>query len=155
MRLDLPLGEPPEVDEEDMSVLHARSCEDEVVVLVGKRDQVVDLIFFESEGFDDVLDLHGEEVDQEHLVVEGNNDLVLPDFDLLDFGVKGQVCNDLLGSCIGGEVRSSKIASLLGGVKGVSFSPTRPIRLLLLISSTNCRGVPKSLSCLRAKGCVL
>jgi len=37
------------------------------------------------------------------------------------------------------------MASLFGGVKGVSFSPTIPIRLVLLISSTNWRGVPKSL----------
>jgi hypothetical protein len=52
-------------------------------------------------------------------------------------------------------ILSSNMASRLGGVNGVSFSPTIPIRLVLLISSTNWRGVPKSLSCRRANGCVL
>jgi len=55
----------------------------------------------------------------------------------------------------GKSLLSSNMARRLGGVKGVSFSPTNPIRLLLLISSTNCRGVPKSRWCLNAKGCVL
>jgi hypothetical protein len=47
------------------------------------------------------------------------------------------------------------MANRFGGVKGVYFSPTIPIRLLLLISSTNCSGVPKSRSCRSAKGWVL
>ena len=42
------------------------------------------------------------------------------------------------------NIRSSKIAKRFGGVNGVYFSPTIPIKLLLLMSSTNCNGVPKS-----------
>lgn len=42
------------------------------------------------------------------------------------------------------NILSSNMAKRFGGVNGVYFSPTIPIKLLLLISSTNCNGVPKS-----------
>ena len=47
------------------------------------------------------------------------------------------------------------MANLFGGVKGVYFSPTKPIRFVRLISYTNCKGVPKSRWCLSANGWTL
>lgn len=96
MSLNLPLGLAGEVDEEDMAIFDAGDCEEGVGVVVGEGDEAVDFVLLEAEGLDHVLDLHGEEVDQEDLVVERHCDLVLPDAHLLDLGTEGDVGDDLL-----------------------------------------------------------
>lgn len=97
MSLDFAFGESVEVDKYNLAVVDAWRSEDAVGVVVGEGDQVVYLIFLEFEGFDDVLDLHREEVDQEGFVVQRHHDLVLTDPHLLYLGVECQVGNYLLG----------------------------------------------------------
>ena len=138
-----------------MPVVDPWSSHDEVVEVIGERHQIVDLVLLKLEGFDDVLNLHGVEVHKKDLVVECDYYLILPYLDLHDLGIEGDIGDDLLCFCVGEVVLSSKMASRLGRVKGVSFSPTSPMRLVLLISYTNCRGVPKSRSWRSAKGWVL
>lgn len=120
-----------------MPVVNTRSRHDEVVEIIGQRHQIIDLVFLKLEGFDDVLDLHRVKVHKKDLVVQSHYYLILPYLDLHYLGIEGEICDDLLGFCIGKALLSSKMASRLGKVKGVSFSPTRPIRLVLLISYTN------------------
>lgn len=91
-----------------------------------------------------MLNLHSVKIHKKHLIVQCHYYLILSYLDLHDLGIEGEISNDLLCFCIGKVLLSSKMASLLGKVKGVSFSPTRPMRLVLLISYTNWRGVPKS-----------
>lgn len=59
MRFDLSLGQSAEIDQQDMPIVDSRSSHNEVVEVIGQRDQVIDLIFLKLEGFDDVLNLHG------------------------------------------------------------------------------------------------
>lgn len=79
MRFDFPFGQSAEVDQQHMTVIHMRHCQNEVVIVVGQRDQVVDLILLKFECLDDVLDFHAEQVHQENLVVDCHCDLVLSD----------------------------------------------------------------------------
>ena len=68
MRFYLPLGQPPQIDQQDMPVVHSRSSHDKVVVVIRQRDQVIDLIFLKLEGFDDMLNLHSVEINKKDLV---------------------------------------------------------------------------------------
>lgn len=84
-----------------------------------------------------MLDFHTVQIYKEGFVVESHHDLILSYPHLLYFGVECEIGDYLLAFLIRRTVLSSNIANRLGGVKGVSFSPTRPMRLLLLINSTN------------------
>ncbi len=85
MGLNLPLGKLAKIDQQDMSILNARSSHYKVSIVVGKRNQIVDFIFLEPESFNDMLNFHAEEVHKENFVVEGYHYLVLPDSDLFYF----------------------------------------------------------------------
>ena len=83
MSSDFTLSEFAEVNQRDMARFQAGSSQNEVVLRGGEGDKVVDLIFFELEGLNDVLNLKAEEVNQEHFVVESNDNFVEPNLDLL------------------------------------------------------------------------
>lgn len=82
-----------------------------------------------------MLDLHAEQTDHVGLVVKGDYDLALPNFDLHDVGLETHICDNSLSFYISCGLLSSKIASLCGGAKGVSLNPTSPIKLDLSMSS--------------------
>jgi len=126
--------------------------QDEVVGVVGEGDEVVDLVVLEFGSLDDVLDFEVEEVDQEDLVIQRDHYLVQPDLHLPYLRTEVHLRDYLLPLSITKTLLSSNIANRFGGVYGVYFYPTRAIRLLLLISSTNWSGVPKSRCLLRRKG---
>jgi hypothetical protein len=104
-----------------------------------------------------MFDFHVEQIDHEDLVVECDYDFILTNADHFYYWLKTQICNNSLSffSCINYCLLSSKIASRFGCVNGVYFCPTNPIKLLLLIIYTICKGDPKSRSCFKAKGWVL
>jgi hypothetical protein len=85
MSFDLSLGKLTKIDKQNMSILDAGSSHYKVGIVIGKRNQIVDFIFLKSEGFNDVLNFHTEEVNKEDLVIESHHYLVLPDSDLLYF----------------------------------------------------------------------
>ena len=66
-----------------MSEFDAGCCEYEIVGAAGKRNHIVDLIFLELEGLNDVLNLELEEIDEEDFVVEGYNNFIKSDLYLL------------------------------------------------------------------------
>ncbi len=76
MCFDFPFSKFTEIDEGDVACFDAGSCENEVVLWAGKGDKVVDLIFFEFKGLDDVFDFETEEIDEKDFVVEGYHNLV-------------------------------------------------------------------------------
>lgn len=98
MRLDLSFGKLSEIDQQDMPIFGAWSGHDKVGIIVGKRNQVVYFIFFEPEGFYNVLYFHAEEVNKEDLVIQGYHNLVLSNSHLLYLRIESEVCDDLLGS---------------------------------------------------------
>lgn len=155
MRFEFPFSEFAEINKWDMSRLNTRRSQYEISVVVWEWDKIVNLVLLEFKCFDNVLNLQTEQVNKKNFVIECHYDFVQPYFHLLDLWTKIKVCNYLLSLFITQSILSSNIAKRFGGVKGVYFSPTKPMRLLLLISYTNWRGVPKSRWCLRAKGCVL
>jgi hypothetical protein len=85
MRFYFPFCEFAEVDERDVSCFNTWCGHDEIGVVIGERNKIVDLILLELEGFDDMFDFQVEEVNEEDFVVEGDYYFALSDFDLLDF----------------------------------------------------------------------
>ena len=57
MCFDFPLGQFAKIDERYDSYVFAGCCEYEVVDVTGEWDHIVDLVFLESKGFDDMFDL--------------------------------------------------------------------------------------------------
>ena len=85
MSLNFPLGEFAEVDERNVSDFDAGSGKNEIVTGAREGYHIIYLIFFKLEGFDDVFDFELEEVNEEDFVVEGNNNLIDPNFNLFYF----------------------------------------------------------------------
>lgn len=99
-----------------MPVVYPWSSHDEVVEVIGQRHQIIDLVLFKFEGFDDVLNLHRVQVNKKDLVKECDYDFILAYLDLHDLGIESEISYDLLRFWIDEGVLSSKMASLLGKV---------------------------------------
>lgn len=69
MRFYLPLGQSPEIDQQDMPVVDPRSSHDEVVEVIRQGHQIIDLVLLKFEGLDDVFNLHSVQVHKKDFVV--------------------------------------------------------------------------------------
>lgn len=83
MCLDVTLRESVEIHEEDVAIGYTWYGKQEVAVIVAKRNEVVGLVLLETKSVNDMLDFHVEQVNHEHLALQCDHDLALPDTHLL------------------------------------------------------------------------
>ena len=85
MSLYLSLCHSIQVHQQHMPILNTRGSHYEVSIVIGQRDEIIDLVLLKLEGLNNMLYLHVQQVDQKHLVIESHDDLVESNLDLLDF----------------------------------------------------------------------
>lgn len=88
MSFNLSFSEFTEINKSDMTSFDTGSCHNEISIVIGERDEIVDLIFLEFKSLYYMLDFEVEEVDQKNFVVKGNYNFALSDLYLLYFGRK-------------------------------------------------------------------
>lgn len=59
-----------------MANLNAWSCKNKISRKTRERNHIIDLILLKFKGFDNMLDLKFEEVDEEYFIVESNYNFV-------------------------------------------------------------------------------
>lgn len=85
MSSNLSLSKFSEINQKHMAIFDTWSSQNRIGKIIGERNKVVDFIFLESEGLNNVLNFHTEQIYQEYFVIKSHHNLVLPDSNLLNF----------------------------------------------------------------------
>lgn len=96
-----PLCKFTKVDQREMSQLQTGGSQDEITWTTGERNHIVDLIFFKFESLNNMLNLKFEQIDEKNLIVEGYNNFIQPDLELLYFRTKCHISDYFLSSLQG------------------------------------------------------
>jgi hypothetical protein len=60
-----------------MAIINMRHCKYEIVIVIRKRNQIVNLILLEFECLNDMLNLHTQQIHQKHLIINSHHNLIL------------------------------------------------------------------------------